>query len=125
MLGLAVVYFGLGQLLYFGATVLLGWGIGLLATVGLTFTALLAASARVHATRPLVPGSVGSISMDFASTRAVQLLAILCFAALPYAIWRLCFSLIARQLTAERHTAHAGAPCAVPAPALDPRESHL
>jgi hypothetical protein len=97
--GLALVYFGVGKLLYFGAPVLLGWGIGLIAarqrmgalwpTVGLLVTALLGASARVHASRPLVPGSVGNISMDFASTRGVQLLAILCFAALPYCIWRL------------------------------------
>jgi hypothetical protein len=97
--GLAVVYFGVGKLLYFGAPVLLGWGIGLIAarqrigalwpTVGMLVTAVLAASARIHASRPLLPGDVGSISMDFAATRAAQLLAILCFAALPYCIWRL------------------------------------
>jgi hypothetical protein len=97
--GLAVVYFGVGKLLYFGAPVLLGWGVGLIAarqrmgalwpTVGLLVTAVLASSARVHASRPLLPGSVGNISMDFASTRGAQLLAILCFAALPYCIWRL------------------------------------
>ncbi|HEY4972588.1 MAG TPA: permease prefix domain 1-containing protein [Steroidobacteraceae bacterium] len=97
--GFAVVYFGIGKLLYFGAPVLVGWGIGLLAArqrmgalwpaVGLLVIAMLAASARIHAARPLVPGTVGNISMDFSSTRAVQLLAILCLAGLPYGIWRL------------------------------------
>lgn len=106
--GVAVVYFGLGKLLYFGAPVLLGWGIALIAarqrmgalwpTAGLLVTAWLAASARVHARRPLLPGGVGSISMDLAATRGAQLLAILCLAALPYCIWRL---LGARSVSAE------------------------
>jgi hypothetical protein len=97
--GLEVVYFGVGKLLYFGAPVLLGWGIGLIAVrqrmgalwpaAGLLLTALLAASARVHASRPLLSGTVGNISMDFASIRGGQMLVVFCLAALPYCIWRL------------------------------------
>jgi hypothetical protein len=96
--GLEVAYFGVGKLLYFGAPVLLGWLIGLMAVrqrmgalwpaVGLLLTALLAASARVHASRPVLSGTVGNISMDFASIRGGQLLLVLCFTALPYCIWR-------------------------------------
>jgi hypothetical protein len=97
--GLAIAYFGAGKLLYFGAPVLVGWGIGLTAArqrlqpfwpcVGLLVTAWIAGSARVHASRPPVPGSVGNISMEFASTHAAQFLVVLCLVVLPYLIWRL------------------------------------
>jgi hypothetical protein len=97
--GLAIVYFGVGKLLYFSAPVLVGWGIGIIAArqrfavvwpaVGMLAAAWLGGSARIHASRPLIPGTGGNIAMDFASVRGVHFLVILCFAALPYFIWRL------------------------------------
>jgi hypothetical protein len=105
--GFAIFYFGLGRLLYYGAPILIGWGIGLIAarqrhkavwpTVGLVLIALIGGTAQVHASHPAVPGGVGHISMDFAVWHSVQgisyslfhALVILSLTVLPCLIWRL------------------------------------
>ena len=105
--GLAILYFQLGRSLYFGAPILVGWGIGLIAArqrfkviwpvVGLVLIASIGGTAQVHASRPAVPGGVGHISMDLALGSSVQdisyslihALAILSLTVLPYLIWRL------------------------------------
>jgi hypothetical protein len=105
--GFAIFYFGVGRLLYYGAPILVGWGIILIAarqrfkavwpTVGLVLIALIGSAAQVHASRPAIPGGVGHISMDFTLGPSVQgisygllhALVILSFTVLPYLIWRL------------------------------------
>lgn len=105
--GLAILYFGVGKSLYFGAPVLIGWGIGLIAArqrfkavwpaVGLVLVALAGGAARVHASHPAGPGAAGHVSMDFTLGPTIQgvshsllhSLVILSIAALPYIIWRL------------------------------------
>jgi hypothetical protein len=97
--GLAVLYFGLGRWLYYGAPVLIGWGIGLIAArqrskavwpaVGLVLIALIGCAAQVHASRPIVTGEVGHISMDFdPSNGLLHALAILLLTVPPWFIWR-------------------------------------
>jgi hypothetical protein len=104
--GFAVFYFGVGRLLYFGAPILIGWGIGLIAarqrsnaiwpTVGLILIALIGGTSQVRASGPAVPGGVGHISMDLAlgpSVRGIpnglfHALAILSLTMLPCVIWR-------------------------------------
>jgi hypothetical protein len=105
--GFAILYFGVGRLLYYGAPILIGWGIGLVAarqrikaawpTVGLVLIALIGGTAQVHASPPAVPGGVGHISMDLAVLHSVQgisyslfhALVILSLTVLPCLIWRL------------------------------------
>lgn len=102
--GFAIFYFGVGRLLYFGAPILVGWGIGLIAVrqrfkavwpaASLVEIALIGATAQVHASRP---GGVGHIGMDLAVGPSVQgvsyalfhALVILSLTVLPYLIWRL------------------------------------
>ncbi len=113
--GFAIFYFGVGRWLYFGAPILVGWGIGLIAcrqrfkavwpAVGLVLVALVGSAAQVHASRPAVPGGAGHVSMDFALGPSVQgisygllhALVILSLMMLPCLIWRL---LRARALSA-------------------------
>jgi hypothetical protein len=105
--GPAIFYFGVGRLLYYTAPILVGWGIGLVAsrqrfkavwtTVGLVLIALIGATAQVHASRSAVPGGVGHVSMDLAFGHSVQGISsglfravlILSLTALPWLIWRL------------------------------------
>jgi len=105
--GFAVFYFGFGRFLYYGAPILIGWGIGLIAarqrynaiwpTVGLVLIALIGGTSQVHASGPAVPGGVGRISMDLALGPSVQgiphglfhALVILSVTMLPCVIWRL------------------------------------
>lgn len=105
--GLAVLYFQFGRTLYYGAPVLIGWGIGLLAArqrlnaiwpaVGLVVVALIGGSAEVHAGRTAVPGGLGHVGMNFALGASdqqipgglIHALIILLLAAAPYLIWRL------------------------------------
>jgi hypothetical protein len=113
--GLQNVYFQTGRLLYFGAPIFIGWGIGLIAArqrlkavwpmIGLVQTAMLASTARVHATRP-VPGTGGHVSMTFdlysvdGTYRClVHALVLFSLAVLPYAIWKLrkAFSIYAQS----------------------------
>ncbi|MGD0462635.1 MAG: hypothetical protein ABSB74_09105 [Tepidisphaeraceae bacterium] len=104
--GFAIFYFGVGRWLYFGAPILIGWGIGLIAarqrfkafwpTVGLVLIALMGGTAQVHAGRTAVPGGVRYISMGFnfgssaqgISNGLLHALVILSLAVPPYLIWR-------------------------------------
>jgi hypothetical protein len=105
--GLAIVYFGVGRMLYFGAPIFAGWAIALIAArqrfraawplAGLVLIALIGPTARVHATHSAVSGGVGHVSMGFSVVPSVQgvsqaliyALAIISLALLPYLIWRL------------------------------------
>ena len=106
--GFAIFYFGVGRLLYFGAPILVGWGIALIAarqrlkavrpTVGLVLIAWMGGTARVHADRTAVPRGLGHISMNFftlgpsgqaISGELLHALVIFTFTVLPYLIW--CF----------------------------------
>jgi hypothetical protein len=100
-------YFNIGRSLYFGAPILIGWGIGLVAirqrskafwpTVGLVAIALIGGTAQVHASRTVVPVGLGHIRMDFILRHSVQgvpdgllhALLILSLTLLPWVIWRL------------------------------------
>ena len=105
--GLAIMYFQFGRSLYFGAPILVGWGIGLIAArqrlkaiwplLGLILIALIGGTAQVHASRTGVPGGFGHIRMDFALGTSLHgipdglfhALVIVSLAVLPYLIWRL------------------------------------
>jgi hypothetical protein len=102
--GFAIIYFGVGRLIYFGAPILIGWGIGVIAArqrfrevwpaIGLVLIALIGSTVRVHASRPAFPGGAGHVSMGFALGPSVQgsllyALVILLLTVLPYLIWRL------------------------------------
>jgi hypothetical protein len=102
----ANVYFQIDRALYFGAPVLVGWGIGVIAlrqrlrpiwpTVGLVLIALIGGTARVQASRTAVPTGLGHIRMDFVLGSTMPLvryglshaLVILTLTVLPYLIWR-------------------------------------
>jgi hypothetical protein len=104
---LANVYFQIDRALYFGAPVLVGWEIGIIAlrqrlrpiwpTVGLALIALIGGTVRVQASRTAVPTGLGHIRMDFVLSSTMPLipyalfhaLVILSLTALPYLIWRL------------------------------------
>ena len=104
--GFAIFYFGVGRLLYYGAPILIGWGIGFVAAqqrfkafwpgIGLILMAFLGSMAQVHASRP-GSGGAGRISMGLAlgpSERGVpdflfHSLLILAPTVLPYLLWRL------------------------------------
>ncbi len=101
--GLAGAYFGIGRLLYFGAPLLIGWVVGIVATrqrikavwpaVGLALLALFAATAQVQANRPA--NGAGQVSMTLAQSVAsfpaslshATVIFLVC--ALPALIWRL------------------------------------
>jgi hypothetical protein len=103
----ANVYFQIDRALYFGAPILIGWGIGIVAarqrlkalwpTAGLVLIALIGGTAQVHASRTAVSGGLGHIRMDFTLGSTMPLvpygmvhaLAIFSFTVLPYLIWRL------------------------------------
>jgi hypothetical protein len=103
--GLAMFYFAVGRFLYYGAPIVIGWGIGLVAarqgskalwpSVGLVLIAFLGGLARVHASR--APGEVGHISMGLAlgpsfrdtSNCLLHASIILSLTMLPYVFWRL------------------------------------
>jgi hypothetical protein len=99
--------FQFGKFYYFGAPLLVGWTIGLIAahqrmkivwpTSGLVLVALMGGSAEIHASRTAVPNSIGHIRMDFfafgPSTQGVyehifRASLILIFTMLPYLILR-------------------------------------
>jgi uncharacterized protein (TIGR03435 family) len=108
--GLAIPYFNTGRLIYYGAPIFIGWGIGFIAArqrlkaawlfAGLIPTALLAVTAQVHAGRTEVPVGIGHISLRFALGAAAQspgvgllhtlmvLAPMVLLIALPYLIWR-------------------------------------
>jgi len=97
--GPAIFYFGVGKLIYFGAPIFTGWGIGVIAarqrfyaawpTAGLVLIALIGVTARVHASRPTIPGGVGHISMNYAFQLSglFHAAVIVLITILPYLIW--------------------------------------
>jgi hypothetical protein len=105
--GLAIIYFGIGRVLYFGAPIFAGWAIALIAArqrfgaawpmAGLVLIALIGPTARVHATHSAVSGGVGHVSMGFSIVPTVQgvsqaliyALVIISLSVVPYLIWRL------------------------------------
>jgi hypothetical protein len=105
--GAAAIYFGVGRMLYWGAPVLVGWSMCVLAArqrmkakwpaVGMAAAALIAALVQVHARRPDSNGGWGQVSLGMAvGPTAGALLAQLAYAAvlftvalLPYALWLL------------------------------------
>jgi hypothetical protein len=104
--GLAVFYFGIGRMIYWGAPVLVGWGIGVTAArqrlkatwplVGLALIALVGCTAQVHAIRAAMPGGSGRVSMSLTIGpsfeenlgRLMYALAIFAVTGLPYFAWR-------------------------------------
>lgn len=103
--GVAILYFGVGRWLYFGAPVLIGWGITSIAarqrftalwpTVGRVMISLIGGTAQVFAGRQ-IPGGARHITMGLALGPSVSgisfalfhALVILSLTALPYLIWR-------------------------------------
>src|SRR5947207_11568397 len=75
MYGFANIYFQAGKLYYFGAPVLVGWGIGLIAgrqrlkavwlTVGLVLIAGMGATSRIHGSRMADPVRPGNSSLVY------------------------------------------------------------
>jgi hypothetical protein len=105
------LYFQFGKFYYFGAPILVGWIIGVIAarqrmkvvwpTVGLVFIALMGGTAEIQASRSRIPAGFGHIRMDFftnffafrSSSQAfyegiVHALVILLLTVLPWLIWR-------------------------------------
>jgi hypothetical protein len=99
--------FQFGKFYYFGAPIVVGWGIGLIAarqrmravwpTVGLILIALMGGTAEIHASRSGVPAGLGHIRMDFFAVgpsaqdlyeAIFHALLILLFTLLPYLLWR-------------------------------------
>jgi hypothetical protein len=105
--GLAMVYFGVGRMLYFGAPIFAGWAIALNAArqrfrgawplAGLVSIALIGPTAQVHATHSVGSVGVGHVSMGLTVVPTIQgisqallhALAIISFSVVPYLIWRL------------------------------------
>jgi len=107
----ANLYFQAGRALYFGAPILIGWGIGLVAArqrlkafwpiASLVPIALLVVTAQVRASRSEVPGGIGHISLKFAWGSSAQsfsvglyhtlvvLSLLVLVMVLPYLVWRL------------------------------------
>jgi hypothetical protein len=99
--------FQFGKFCYFGAPILVGWGMGLIAArqrmravwpvLSLILLALMGGSAQIHASRTGVPNGLGHIRMDFFTFgRSVQgaydgmlnAFLILLLTVLPYLVWR-------------------------------------
>jgi hypothetical protein len=97
--GFSMFYFGVGRLIYYGAPILIGWGIGLVAArqrlsllwpaVGVVMIAWIGGTAQVHASRRGLPGGIEHISMHFSLAPSLETVVILSFATLPFLIWRL------------------------------------
>ena len=101
------LYFQIDRALFFGAPILVGWGIGMIAVrqrlealwpaAGLVLIAFIGGTAQVHASRIAVPSGLGHIRMDFTLGSTMPLfpysmvhaLVILSLTVLPYLIWRL------------------------------------
>ena len=101
------LFFQFGKFYYFGAPIVVGWAIGLVAarqrmkaiwpTVGLLLVALMGGTAEIHASRKAVPGGLGHIRMDFFAfgpsaqgfcEAIFHALMILLLTLLPWLIWR-------------------------------------
>jgi hypothetical protein len=103
--GFAVAYFGVGRMLYYGAPLLCGWGIVLLAgrqrvqavwpvVLGSITQALLGATGAVDVRAPQVPGATGDVGIRFfpsllqLPTAAGHAGLLFFLIAVPYLIWR-------------------------------------
>jgi len=104
--GLAVFYFGVGRMIYWGAPVVVGWGMSVMAArqrlkagwpvAGMALIALVGCTAQVHAIRAAIPGGSGRVSMSLTVGpsyeenigRLMYALAIFAVTALPYFAWR-------------------------------------
>ncbi len=105
--GVEVLFFGVGRSIFFGAPVLIGWGVLLMAArqrlsavwpaVSLVLIALIGGSGQVHVSRTRVAGGLGYIGMNFnvgpgslagIPAGVVHGLVILLIALVPYLVWR-------------------------------------
>jgi hypothetical protein len=105
--GLAIAYFGLGRMLYFGAPVLVGWSMCVLAArqrirwmwpaVGMAVVASIAGMVQVHAQRADAGSAWGHVSLGLTvgTTQAAILgqlayaVSLFVAAVVPYVVWRL------------------------------------
>ena len=106
--GVEILYFGIGKLIFFGAPILVGWGVGLMAArqrlkavwpvVSLVLIALIGGTGQVHVSRTPVAGGLGYIGMNFnvgpgnlhgVPAGEVHALVILLITTVPYFVWRL------------------------------------
>jgi hypothetical protein len=97
--GFSMLYFGVGRLVYYSAPILIGWGIGLVAsrqrlsplwpTVGWATIAWIGGAAHVQASRNGVAGGIEHISMRFSLAPTLHAAVILSLTAVPLLIWRL------------------------------------
>ncbi len=96
-----------GKFYYFGAPILVGWAISIIAArqrvkavwpiAGAALIALMGSAAQIHASRTAVPDGLGHIRIDFALGASLQdiyghlvyALVILTLTVLPYLIWQL------------------------------------
>ncbi len=104
--GFENICFQAGKFYYFGAPILVGWGITIFAArqrvkavwpmVSLILIAWMGGTNQVHASRTAVPNGLGHISMNFVLATSAQgtyerlfyVLMILTLTALPYLLWR-------------------------------------
>jgi len=90
--GLAVPYFGIGRLIYYGAPVFVGWGLGVIAArqrmkamwpvAGIVLACVAGAMAQVRV------GAAGSVGLAIAPVSVTYLAGLMVLAALPYLVWR-------------------------------------
>jgi hypothetical protein len=90
--GLAIPYFGMGRLIYYGAPVFVGWALCVIAgrqrvragwpMVGIVLACVVGAMAQVRV------GAVGSIGLAIAPVSVTYLAGLIVVAALPYLVWR-------------------------------------
>ncbi len=91
--GLAVPYFELGRLIYYGAPVFVGWALGVIAArqrirtvwpmLGIVLACFVGAMAQVRV------GAVGSVGLAIAPVSVTYLMGLMVVAGLPYLVWRL------------------------------------
>jgi len=109
--GFAILYFGVGRMLYFWAPILIGWAIAFVAArqrltalwpmAGLLLIACIGASAQVHASRtttvstgiPIGPSHVTLALNSVGAAKAIAIspwhaLALLTLTILPWLLWR-------------------------------------
>src|SRR5437899_11562668 len=90
--GLAVPYFAMGRLIYYGAPVFVGWGLGVIAArqrigtvwpmLGIVLACLVGAMAQVRV------GAVGSVGLAIAPVSVTYLMGLMVLTGLPYLVWR-------------------------------------
>lgn len=104
--GFAVIYFGIGRMLYFGAPTLIGWAMGVMAArqrsnaiwlmAGLVMIAWCGGTAQVYANRTVTASGLGPIHVGIYPGRLISGMsgdllhaaAILAATVLPYLVWR-------------------------------------